>query len=261
MRGLAFEGGGARGAYQIGVVKALIESGYVFGGFVGTSIGAINAAVMAGSGISAALKLWENVSVETLFNEDEQPLIRFADIKGLNADLDWKSNARRKAALKIIGNRGFSTDKMKTFLERYIDEKTIRESGRDFGLVTISLSDRKPYELMRDDIPKGQLFNYVMASASHPFFRRESIEDNIYLDGAFYNNCPVNLLIKKDYDEIIAIRTNAHGIFRKIEDPRVKYIIPRDDLGSIMRFTPENSAVLIKLGYQDGLRFAKAEKG
>jgi len=260
MRGLAFEGGGARGAYQIGVVKALIDSGYAFDGFVGTSIGAINAALMAGGGVNIALELWKIISVETLFDEDEQPLIRFADIKALNPDLDWRSNARRKAALKIISNRGFSTHKMKAFLEPYIDEKIIRESGKDFGLVTVSLSDRKPYELMHEHIPSGQLFNYVMASASHPFFRRESIENNIYLDGAFYNNCPINLLIGKDYDEVIAIRTNAQGIFRKIENPRVKYIIPRHDLGNIMRFTPENSAALIKLGYYDGLRFAEVQK-
>ena len=42
MRGLVLEGGGAKGSFHIGVLKALFESGYTFDGVAGTSIGAIN---------------------------------------------------------------------------------------------------------------------------------------------------------------------------------------------------------------------------
>ena len=40
MRGLVLEGGGARGCYQIGAYKALVEMGIDFDYVVGTSIGA-----------------------------------------------------------------------------------------------------------------------------------------------------------------------------------------------------------------------------
>ena len=63
MRGLALEGGGAKGAYHIGVMKALTEKSYVFDGFVGTSIGAINAAMLAQSDFDAALDLWMSISI------------------------------------------------------------------------------------------------------------------------------------------------------------------------------------------------------
>ena len=261
MRGLALEGGGARGAYQIGVVKALIENGYAFDGVVGTSIGAINAAILAQGDFEKALELWTSISVEKIFDEDEQPLIRLADIKGLKAELSLKASlATQKALRKVIFNGGADTEKMKTLLEQYIDEEKIRESGRDFGLVTISISDFKPLELMLEDIPQGQLFHYVMASASFPGFRPEAIEEKIFLDGAFYNNCPFNLLLEKGYDEIIAVRTNARGVFPKVKDPRVKLVIPQYDLGSIMRFTPENCVKKIELGYRDGLRFVEDER-
>ena len=260
MRGLALEGGGARGAYQIGVVKALVENGYVFDGVVGTSIGAINAAILAQGDVDKALELWTNISVEKIFDEDEQPLIRLADVRGLKAELSLKASlATQKALLKIIHNRGVDTEKMRSLLERYIDEEKIRESGRDFGLVTISISDLKPLELMLEDIPHGQLFHYVMASASFPGFRPELIEEKIFLDGAFYNNCPFNLLLEKGYDEVIAVRTNARGVFPKVKDPRVKLIVPQDDLGSIMLFEPDNCAEKIELGYRDGMRFIEGE--
>jgi len=218
MRGLAFEGGGAKGAYQIGVVKALLEKGYKFDGFVGTSMGAVNAAVIAQGDFDKAIELWMNISIVKIFERD-------------------------------------------AFLEKYIDEEKIRESGSDFGLVTISLSDRKPYELMLKDIPHGQLVSYVMASASLPVFGTETIDEKKYIDGAFYNNCPVNLLMEKGYDEIIVIRTNALGVFRRIDDPRVTLITPKVDLGNTMLFTHENIAENLKFGYYDGLRFSENLRG
>ena len=46
MIGLALEGGGARGAFHMGVVKAFLEEGYEIGGITGTSIGALNGAII-----------------------------------------------------------------------------------------------------------------------------------------------------------------------------------------------------------------------
>lgn len=60
MLGLVLEGGGARGAFQIGAFQALNEKGFRFDGIVGTSIGAINGALLAqgdfelGAGLVAA---------------------------------------------------------------------------------------------------------------------------------------------------------------------------------------------------------------
>ena len=44
--GIVLEGGGARGAYQIGVWKALKEAGVKIKGIAGTSVGALNGALM-----------------------------------------------------------------------------------------------------------------------------------------------------------------------------------------------------------------------
>ena len=44
---IALEGGGARGAYQVGVWRALEEAGIRYNAVSGTSVGAINGALMA----------------------------------------------------------------------------------------------------------------------------------------------------------------------------------------------------------------------
>ena len=49
-KGLVLEGGGAKGAFQCGAIKALYDNGYTFDGVAGTSIGAINAAILAQDG-------------------------------------------------------------------------------------------------------------------------------------------------------------------------------------------------------------------
>ncbi|HOW38600.1 MAG TPA: patatin-like phospholipase family protein, partial [Bacillota bacterium] len=62
--GLCLSGGGARGPYQIGVAKALEEWGLFskIYAFSGTSIGAVNAAFLAGCGLSESERMWLEMS-------------------------------------------------------------------------------------------------------------------------------------------------------------------------------------------------------
>jgi NTE family protein len=145
--GLVLEAGGARGAYQIGVIKALMENGYRFNGFVGTSIGAINAAMLAQGDFDKALEFWANITMEDIFDLDAQLLLQFVDYKNIkpNIKLPFKIT---KALFKTIKNGGINTSKMRDLLERYIDEDKIRKSGNDFGLVTLSIYDSKPHKII-----------------------------------------------------------------------------------------------------------------
>jgi NTE family protein len=251
MIGLALEGGGSRGAYHIGVMKAYAEAGYRFDGFVGTSIGAINAAAFAQGDSRKAEEMWDNLTTEQLFDTDVCKLIEIGESKrDINRLADVRNGLR-----KIRAGHGIDTIKIKTLVSKYIDEKKLRSSGNDYGLVTISVNERRPYELYLENIQHGSLIPYIVASACFPGFRPEVINGNILIDGAFYNNCPVNMLIEKGYDEIIAVRTNAPGVFRKNIVPkgvRVKTIVPKCDLGNMMIFSPEKIKSIIRLGYHDG---------
>lgn len=255
MRGLALEGGGSRGAYHIGVVQAYLDEGYVFDGFVGTSIGAINAAVLAQGDFEKALELWSGLSTENLFplDADERSLIKIGEAKW---DMSILSDARGSLK-KIISGGGVNTSGIRKIVSECVDEERLRASSKDFGLVTVSVTERKPYELFLEDIPQGELPRYIMASACFPGFKSEIIDQKRFIDGALYNNCPVNMLLEKGYDEIIAVRTMAPGIFRKVEIPNgvnIRIIVPSEDLGNIMIFSPEAARRNIRLGYLDGLR-------
>ncbi|GAA4025193.1 patatin-like phospholipase family protein [Actimicrobium antarcticum] len=89
--GLVLTGGGARGAYQVGVLKAisqiLCEAGWSaarnpYDIICGTSAGAINATALAchaddfGGGLQHVLSIWENFSVEQVYRADSLGVMR-----------------------------------------------------------------------------------------------------------------------------------------------------------------------------------------
>lgn len=68
--GLVLSGGGAKGAYQVGVLKALMESGTRVDMLAGASIGALNGAVLASApslkvGVEHLEKLWTTMAEDS----------------------------------------------------------------------------------------------------------------------------------------------------------------------------------------------------
>ena len=255
MLGLTLEGGGAKGAFHLGAVKALTEEGYAFDGITGTSIGALNGALLAQGDFDKAYELWESMDNSLIFDIEDTYMQKFRDKK-----VDLQTLSYFSIKLKdILEQKGLDTSRIRELLKRVVDEEKLRSSPIDFGLVTVSISDLKPLELYKEDIPEGKMVDYLMASANFPAFKIEPLDGKYYVDGGFYDNCPVNLLIRKGYDKIFAIRTLGMGIKQKVENPDVDlvYIIPSEDLGAILNFDNQLIQANLKMGYYDTLRTLK----
>jgi NTE family protein len=262
MYGLVLEGGGAKGAYHVGAYKALKELNIEIGGIAGTSIGAINGAMMVQGDYELLEKVWYSVNSYELFDIDEKAIM---DLKNFNLH-DVNFSYLLHQSKEILSNRGLDTSKIRDLFDSYIDEDKIRNSDIDFGIVTVNLTDKKPVELMKEDIPKGKLVDFLIASANLPAFRIEEVDGKKYLDGGFYNNLPIDILADRGYKDIIAVRTLAMGIVRKvkIKDLNVTYIQPVESLGSalgVLSFNREKAEELINLGYYDTLKVFKKLKG
>ena len=261
--GLTLEGGGARGAYHIGAVKALIENGYEFQAVVGTSIGAINAAFIAQGDFDKVYRLWESVSFSDLFNVEDE---KIKNAMNINLDLPTIKYLSRKLA-KIIKEKGIDTLKMRKMLEDTINEEKLRNSDIKFGLVTFCISDINGEELLIDDIKKGEVIDYLMASSNLPVFQRVRLNDKNYLDGGIYDNCPVNLIEKMGIKDVIVIRTYKRMRIRGYKDiikrgnVNMYMIQPVDTLPSILNFDTNNLKELLLLGYFDALKMIKSLDG
>lgn len=237
MIGLSLEGGGARGAYQAGAAKAFKEKGIEFQGITGTSIGSINGAMIAQGEIDELYKIWEEISMEKVFSVKEVSLSKIAE---------------------IIKEGGIDISLAQKILDENINEEKIREKGTDFGIVTYSLTEMKPLEIFIQDIPKGELKNYLLASSALPHFKIDKIHGIKYLDGGVYNALPTDLLINKGYKEIWEVRLNSFGRKKTINldgsDIKLNYVEPKETLSGYLDFSNETSRKQLKLGYFDTIK-------
>lgn len=259
MLGLALEGGGAKGAFHIGAIKAFLENGYEFDGVVGTSIGAFNGALVSQGDFNKLYELWINLEPSTLFDIDDGYMGKMVQSE-LSLDMIKYLKNRAKA---FIENGGIDTGKLRNVLDQLIDEDKLRTSNRDFGMVTVSIPDFKPVEIYKELIPDGKIKDYIMASASFPGFKLCPLDGKYYIDGGIHDNCPVNLLLRKGYDKIIAIRTSSSDKFSKLDPHNAEIInvLPSEDLGTTLLFTNQLIKQNIKLGYYDALKVIRGLKG
>jgi NTE family protein len=259
MYGLVLEGGGAKGAYHIGAYKAINELNLDISGITGTSIGAINGALIAGEDLEYVYDLWYNLKPSQLFDVNEKVLKDLREFNFNQKNVNYIINKIKE----IFNNGGIELNKIKSFLSENIDEKKVRNTNIDFGIVTVNISQKKAMELFIEDIPQGKLLDYLMASAYLPTFKMEKIDGELFLDGGFYDNLPINLLAQKGYKEIIAIRTFGMGRVREVEnkDLNITYISPNEDLGRTLDFDQEQIRYNLKLGYFDALKVFNNLKG
>lgn len=261
---LVLEGGGAKGAYQVGAIKALKENGYEFDTIVGTSIGALNAAFICQGDIDKLDELWHTLSFQDLMdinNELGESLVNF----NLTSEI---VNEAAKKAINAFKAKGIDTKNIRNILEKYIDEEKIRRSEIRFGLVTYCISDMVPQKLFIEDIPKGKLIDYLMATSNLPVFKRQKIDDKKFLDGGAYDNCSVEMLYDAGYKDIVAIRIfrrrnrirNYSKLSRK-KDLNLKIILPSEELPFILNFESNNLKKLVDYGYVDTIKQLKGLDG
>lgn len=262
MYGVVLEGGGLKGGYHLGAMKAIIECGYGIGGYVGTSIGSFNAAVLAQGDFDKLYEAWYNGSSTLGLDVDEREIGKLVDKKWNVKSIKYWT----KYLKDNIANKGVDSSKLKKLYSSYIDEEKLRKSNVDYGMVTVSLTDMKPVYMYKEDIPDGQIASYVLASSYLPMFKQDNIlsDSKMYLDGGFFDNRPFSLLIDKGYRDLIEIRTGAIGVTKWVNKKNLNIITiePSKKLLSGIAIS-DNKSVRndMEMGYYDALRVLKGYIG
>ncbi len=247
---IVLEGGGAKGSYEIGAWKALEEAGVRFSAVAGSSVGALNGALMVMGDLNEAVQLWENVTFSQIFEADDAQLKNLYDHK--LSKLDLKSLVQDFA--EIIREGGLDMEPLRELMAKYLDEEKIRNSGKKLYLVTYSLTDKREMDLDADEIEPGKLHDMLLASAYLPLFRREKLDGKSYVDGSVQNVLPINCLLERGYRDIIVMRIYGVGIEKKTKIPEDAHIItvaPTEKLGGILQFDAEQVKKDMRLGYFD----------
>lgn len=248
--GLVFDGGGARGAYQIGAWKALKEAGVRINAVAGTSVGALNGALVCMGDVDTAEDIWRKMTFSTVMDVDDEWMERL--FRGETTLKEFLNEGWKK-----LKDGGIDISPLRKLIHETVDEKKIRTCGIEFALLTFSVSDFKELDLSMEDIPEGLLEDFLLASAYLLGFKNERLHGKKYIDGGVVNNVPLNSLVKRGYENIIEVRIYGPGREPRVRMPEgsVKYeVAPRVKLGSIIEFSGKRSRQNLTIGYYDAKR-------
>lgn len=248
--GIVLDGGGARGAYQIGAWKALKEAGVKVNAVAGTSVGALNGALICMDDVEKAEKIWREMTFSKVMNVDDGWMERL--FRNENTFSEVLSEI-----WKTLSDGGIDVAPLRKLIHEVMDEEQIRACGKEFCLLTFSLTDMKELDLSIQDIPDGMLEDFLLASAYLVGFKNEKLHGKRYIDGGVLNNVPLGSLVRRGYVDIIEIRIYGPGREPSVkmpEDSSLYRIGPRVRLGSIIEFDSRRSRQNLKIGYYDAMR-------
>lgn len=248
-RALVFSGGGSRGAYECGAWQALTEMNIRIDAVYGTSIGAINAALVAQGDLNTALKLWENIRMDQIVSLEE----------GEYLSVERMIHRKRDLIPFLLENaKNFLMDitPMENLMRKTIDEGRVRASGMELGMVLTRVPSLSGCEVRLKDIPQGELIDHILASAScFPIFPLRQIGNEIYMDGGYVDNMPIGMAMQDGADEIIAVDIHPQPVHPEYASmPFLTQIHPLHELGSFLDFSPALLRRSRMMGYYDALK-------
>lgn len=246
--GLVLSGGGTKGAYEVGVWRAIRELKIPIRGIAGTSIGALNAAMFLCCDMKHIESIYKN--------------IKLADVLPVSAGIDPTKNVFDPSNLMAITmdffrQRGLDNTPLRRMLEMHLDIQKIYASPLDLGIVTYDVPTRVAFQLFKEDIEPEKLIEYLLASANFPIYKTQNIDGKHFLDGGLYDNMPFNPLIGRGYTHLIVVDINGMGQTRKMENSDKVYlnmITCSEDLGGTFEFNPGRIRHNMALGYLDTLK-------
>lgn len=246
---LVLGGGGAKGAYEIGVWEALRELDVKVDIVAGTSIGALIGTMYVQDDYEKARDLWDHLQVSDVIRD------------GVSLDMDMDMIMSQKSQFKqmfssMISNHGADISPFVQMIDTMFDADKFFSSDKDFGCMCVKVKGILPAAFLKRDMNADNAKDYILASAScFPAFPMKTINGENYVDGGYYDNVPVKLARSMGADRIIAVDLKAPGK-RQIHIPQddLLYIEPFVPLGSFLDFTHEQLQRNMRLGYLDAMK-------
>lgn len=249
---LVLTGGGTRGVYQIGAIKALQQTPLwdKIVSISGCSIGSINAAAISQYSESECFALWSEIQKREIFKGIDQNAL----------------NYYYKLAKASLVDDGVDINPFIDFFKEYLDEKIIRKSKRELIFTTYNVSKLRQEYHDLNTIENGKLVDYVMASSRLPFFKPVYINDDKYADGGIGDNQPYYTnLDDKHFDLVVTIKImHIPYYIPAIKQTNISFdeeliISPSARMGNPLGFRSPSFQDKYQLGFKDTVEVLKAD--
>lgn len=250
-RALVLAGGGSKGSYEAGYLKALHELNMYFDIVTGTSIGALNGCLYAQGDIDALEELWDHMDITQVFAGGFTPDFNFE----IDEMLD-QSNLVFSFFKNYIKEKGADITPLKDMMRRLLDEDKLLASSTDFGLCTVYYPSLKPLFITKTEMEKEHILDYLIASAScFPVFPIHKIGNDEFIDGGYYDNLPIDLALDMGADEVVVVDMRQKPVHpHYINRPHIYYTSPYVDLGNFLDFNKETLERNKRIGYQTAMK-------
>ena len=212
---LILQGGGALGAYQAGVYQQLHEGGVPIEWVIGTSIGAINSALIAGNQpqhrVAQLRAFWDSLAPNALHRDSFWPAMTpwmnigstMNTVGTLMNGVEGFFKPRIGAAWDInakvpLHQAGFyDTSPLKTTLEKYVDFDYLNKGDMRISVCAVDLDNGQGVTF--DSRKEKITAEHIMASgALPPGFPPIEIAGRAYWDGGVYSNSPLEVFLEDE---------------------------------------------------------------
>jgi len=271
--GLVLSGGGAKGAYQIGVFKALYELHLqkIINIISGTSIGALNGALFLMDDYKLLTEVWEEATYDNfLYLEKNRHTHSFRTALRSLLNQNWEDLSFQDYLLNQNLSL-FSQNGLAKIIDKYLDFEKIQSHNKKLFACAYNINRRRPEYFLLNTLDAVTAKNALLASAAIPFiYESVKINAEIYSDGGVNNplfedknsdnvpvkpvfecGCNIIILVHLDYDDCLdpAFR-NQHTTFIEIYPST-----PLENwLGTgTLNFNQQSVTEKITLGYRDAM--------
>lgn len=241
--GLCLTGGGAKGAYEAGILRYFKEKGIIFSVITGTSIGAVNGYFMLKNSYEKMYDFWLNMQLNKYFDSLNMVVENRLVIEELRRLDDTDKN-------------------IDSFYVNYVEVKgctinevivNIKNMPKEEALLAVKASSLLPYNYNGDP-------NSVSAKILFEQFRidlQEGKYDGYRLDGGILNNCLIQPFITDRVDKIFIIALSndfqvPEYIYEYYKKDDIVVLEPNFEVRpeDTVNFTNEFCTRLFNLGYQ-----------
>lgn len=261
--GLVIAGGGGKGAYFIGVWKALKEYGVDLNitDISGTSVGALNAVLFAQGDYNLAEKIWLNINTDDILTFDIKKII--FGVAGLGV-----SKMLIQAAIPIIigsyGSSIFSREGLLKIIEDNVDLNSIRYSEKNIYAAAYNTEclDIEYFKLNNES--DDDIKDMLLASSALPvIFKRQQVKGKGYYDGGLKDNVPLMPLYDKGVRNFIIVHLSRDSMIDRdrFKGANIIEIVPNESQGNLLTgtldFSKEGALKRINQGYKDTVNMLK----
>lgn len=213
--GLVLSGGGGKGAYEVGVLKAIAEKKVLITAVSGASVGALNAALFATYDINSIIEIWNGIRPEIALSQDA-----LGDLIRANA------------------------------IPRLIRSSKISCYVNAYNLLTGKNDDFRLNNYRGEDVVK-----ILLASAAMPIiYPPVNFNNMLYWDGGLLDNTPIDVLYRQGYRNMFVIYLSPDEGEGEYKDANLITFSPKEKWGlfdGTLNFNLKDIQERIEIGYEE----------